>query len=145
MIVLSWNIRGICKVEKMRVVRSLVDLYIPSILFLQETKLKSFDNRVVSALGGSVLSKGVGVDATGLSSGLITLWNEDKFDVSDCVTNSRCIFLIREVIAVKTIIGFCNVYAATVESESKILWDYCSNRELFSDSVGCRRRFQCGS
>ena len=63
MLVISWNVRGLGFGVKRRMVKDLVCSYKPEILFLQETKLKNFDYRVVNSIGGSWLSKGIGVDA----------------------------------------------------------------------------------
>ncbi|KAK2637464.1 hypothetical protein Ddye_032256 [Dipteronia dyeriana] len=37
----------------------------PMILFLQESKLSTFDSRIISSLGGRLMSKGIGVDSIG--------------------------------------------------------------------------------
>ncbi|KAK2658233.1 hypothetical protein Ddye_004766 [Dipteronia dyeriana] len=63
---LSWNVRGLGSVEKRRVVRNLVRKHKPMMLFIQESKLKSFDYRVITTVGGSVLSRGIGVYAKGV-------------------------------------------------------------------------------
>ncbi|KAK3229088.1 hypothetical protein Dsin_000969 [Dipteronia sinensis] len=46
--------RGLGKREKRRVVRSLVEVHKLTILFLKETKLSSYDYRLVKSLGGQV-------------------------------------------------------------------------------------------
>ncbi|KAK3219251.1 hypothetical protein Dsin_013221 [Dipteronia sinensis] len=123
MIVLSWNIRGLGVVGKRKVMRGLVDRIKPMVLFIQETKLSSYDHKIFSSLGGSLLQKGVGVDAIRASDGLITLWNEDKFVVSNCISRERLIFVIGQMTELKKVVGFCNVYADTVESNRKTLWN----------------------
>ncbi|KAK2639283.1 hypothetical protein Ddye_027078 [Dipteronia dyeriana] len=67
MLVISRNIRGLGGREKKRMVRRLVQEQKPGILFPQETKLKSFDDRLVKSLGGSVLNRGMAMDTEGVS------------------------------------------------------------------------------
>lgn len=65
MIVMSWNVRGLGKEEKMRNVRSSVLAQKPVVLFIRESKLCVFDNRIIRSIGGDLLTRGVGVEATG--------------------------------------------------------------------------------
>ncbi|KAK2665490.1 hypothetical protein Ddye_004064 [Dipteronia dyeriana] len=74
-------------------VRGLMRRLKPEIMFLQESKLKVFDSRVISSVGGSWLSKGVGIEVVGASGDLITLWNEDFFKAEACILNQNCIIL----------------------------------------------------
>ena len=60
----------------------------------------------------------------GTAEGLISLWNDDQFRVSDCITKKRCIIIAGELITKKEVVVFCNVYAANVETERKGLWDF---------------------
>ncbi|KAK3221691.1 hypothetical protein Dsin_008716 [Dipteronia sinensis] len=105
-------------------VRKVVSRYKPIILFIQETKLRKFDNGVVRSLGGNLLTRGIGVEAEGVSGGLISLWNDESFTVKACINSKRCIIMVGELIGVKQEMGSCNIYAANVERERKELWDY---------------------
>ncbi|KAK0607568.1 hypothetical protein LWI29_016836 [Acer saccharum] len=98
--------------------------YKPIILFLQESKLRVFDSRIIRILGGNFLSRGVGVEADRSAGGLITLWNEELFSVKSCITTSRSIILIGALVGVQQEVTFCNVYAANIEGERKELWKY---------------------
>lgn len=73
MLALSWNIRGLGRSEKRKIVRKLVLKFRPMVLFLKETKLRIFDSSIIRSLGGDLLTKGVGVEVEGASGGLITL------------------------------------------------------------------------
>ncbi|KAK3205584.1 hypothetical protein Dsin_019630 [Dipteronia sinensis] len=110
--------------EKRRVVRDLVRSTKPSILFIQESKLNHFDSRIIKSLGGSILSKGMGVEANGSAGGVITLWNEDVFGVKSCIHNDRCIILAGMLFSINTEVVFCNVYAANNEIERVELWKF---------------------
>ncbi|KAK3199960.1 hypothetical protein Dsin_023375 [Dipteronia sinensis] len=103
--------------------RELVTKYNPVVLFLQETKLGSFDSGVIRSLGGSFLTRWIGVAAEGASSGLITQWNKDFFCVNSCISSNRTIILEGELTRIKKKMVFCNIYAANVENERKELWD----------------------
>ncbi|KAK3199203.1 hypothetical protein Dsin_022618 [Dipteronia sinensis] len=76
------NKEGLERLEKRRVVRDLVKRTRPCFLLIQESKLNYFDSRIIKTLGGSILAKGVGVEARGSAGGIITLWNEESFKIS---------------------------------------------------------------
>ena len=81
------------------------------VFFIQESKLISFDSRLVRVLGGPLLSRGVGGNAISSAGGLITLWNEELFKV-------------KELVRLKNEMIFCNVYAPNVEAKRRLLWDF---------------------
>ena len=124
MLVLSWNIRGLGRKDKRRVVRNLVKEIKPTVLFLQETKLDFFDRSIVSSLGGGWLSKGMGMESQGSAGGVISLWNEDHFSVMANINNSRCIIIAGQLLKIKKCMVFCNVYAANTEKDHKELWNF---------------------
>lgn len=124
MLALYCNVKGLGRREKRRVVKSLVFKHKPMLVFLQETKLSSFDSSILFSIGGSWLGREVGVDAVGVAGGLISMWNKDQFNVTDCITNSRCIIITGELIDKKEMMVFFNVYAANVECERLELWDF---------------------
>jgi exonuclease III len=133
MVALSWNIRGLGRIEKRRVVRNLVSSLKPILIFIQETKLNSFDSKVIKSLGGSLLTKGVGLDANGSAGGLIV--NEDLFEVKACISNDRCIILVGLIIKLRREVVFCNVYAANNENERVELWNYIYVKRKFCYQV----------
>ncbi|KAK3200448.1 hypothetical protein Dsin_023863 [Dipteronia sinensis] len=121
---LSWNIRGLGRVDKRRAVRNLVFSIKPIVLFIQETKLKQFDSRVVKSLGGTLLSKGIRVDAVGSARGLLTLWNEKFFEVRACISNDRCLIVFGMLTKSQRVVNFCTVYADNQERGRVELWKY---------------------
>ena len=56
MLVISWNVRGLGRKDKRKVVKNFVLCHKPSFIFLQEMKLGFFDNTIVSSLGGGWLA-----------------------------------------------------------------------------------------
>ncbi|KAK4848515.1 hypothetical protein QYF36_013977 [Acer negundo] len=118
-------------------VRCLVNKIKPEVLFIQESKLKSFDNRTISSLGGVRRNRGIGVDAEGASGGLITLWNKDFFTVKACISYSRCIILSDSLRKIRKKIVLCNIYAASIDKERRELWDFILGaQQTFSDPWG---------
>jgi hypothetical protein len=44
--------------------------------------------------------------------------------MEDCITNNRCIIILVMLRKSKKHMVFCNVYAASVETERRQLWDF---------------------
>ena len=105
MLAISWNVKGLGRKEKCKMVRNLVLKYKSVVLFLQETKLSSFDSGVIRALGGDVLSRGNGVGSVGALGGLLSLWNDSLFVVNSCVPSKCCFFLFGELLGIKKVLG----------------------------------------
>ncbi|KAK2650230.1 hypothetical protein Ddye_017719 [Dipteronia dyeriana] len=118
------NVCGLGKGEKRRSVSGLVHRLKPEILLIQESKLRSFDNHVIRSLGGSWLSRGVGVDVEGASGGIIISWNEGSFKVESYISNKKCIILVGILLKVNKKIVICNVYAPSIESDRRDLWNF---------------------
>ncbi|KAK3229101.1 hypothetical protein Dsin_000982 [Dipteronia sinensis] len=127
MLTITWNIRGLGKEEKRRKVRSVVLSQKPVVLFIQETKLGVFDNRIKKGLGGVVLTRGVGADAVGLAGGLITLWIEDLVTINYFISNKWCLVLAGVLNKLDKEVVFCNVYTSNLESERRELWGFLIN------------------
>ncbi|KAK2640723.1 hypothetical protein Ddye_022486 [Dipteronia dyeriana] len=77
--------------EKRRTVRDLVSFHKPMVFFIQESKLNSFDNITIVSLSGSLLTKGVGVEAEGL----ISIWDENLFKCRGVLVGLLIRFWIR--------------------------------------------------
>ncbi|KAK3199675.1 hypothetical protein Dsin_023090 [Dipteronia sinensis] len=121
--------KGLGRAEKRRVVRRLVMLHKPTMLFIQESKLNYFDNMVIKAFGGFMLTRGIGVESRGSAGGLITLWDGDLFEAQACISNDRCIIVSGMLLRLKKYVVFCNVYAANKEPERKDLWSFILNAQ----------------
>ncbi|KAK3197898.1 hypothetical protein Dsin_021313 [Dipteronia sinensis] len=90
--------------------------------------------RVLRSLGGSFLTRGVGVDAVGSVGGLISLWNEVFFIFKSSESNNRCIILVEELIIPMKDVVLCNVYASNVEMKE---------RNCGTSLLGLKPRFPC--
>ncbi|KAK2656833.1 hypothetical protein Ddye_009885 [Dipteronia dyeriana] len=99
MLTLSWNIRGLGRVEKRRVVRNLVITHRPTFLFIQESKLDSINNKVFSSIEGMWLSRGMGVDEVGTAGGLIYIWNDDLAIAKSCISNNNCLIIAGKLVS----------------------------------------------
>ncbi|KAK3224468.1 hypothetical protein Dsin_011493 [Dipteronia sinensis] len=124
MLALSWNIRGLGSMEKRRAIRNMVLCHKPVFLFIQETKQGYLNTKVVKSLGGSLLTKGVGVEAIGKAGGLVSLWNTELFNCKACISNERCIILMGELTNLKQDAVFYNVYAPNFEADRVKLWEF---------------------
>ncbi|KAK3197938.1 hypothetical protein Dsin_021353 [Dipteronia sinensis] len=137
---MSWNIRGLGRVEKIRVVRNLVSIHRPTFLFIQESKLNSFNSKVFSSIGGSWLFRGMGVASVGATGGLISMWNDELFVVKACITNNCCIIIAGELVKLDKNVVFCNVYAPNIKSKRVKLWEFILRSQYSFDiplCIGC--------
>ncbi|GMI70474.1 hypothetical protein HRI_000716700 [Hibiscus trionum] len=92
--IISWNIRGMGKMEKLGAIRRLMVTEKPKILFLQETNLSTFIPAVYRGMGcGSRLGK-IFSPAVGASGGLLTIWDLDFFSVIESFFLRRFIAII---------------------------------------------------
>ncbi|KAK3217733.1 hypothetical protein Dsin_011703 [Dipteronia sinensis] len=126
---ISWNVRGLGRLEKRRAVRKLVNKLKPSFLFIQESKVRSVYYRLVTLLGGRIITKGMIIDAVGSSGGLISLWSEDAFSAKECVNIDRCSIILGELAILKKEVVICNVYAPNTDAERVELWEFIVNNQ----------------
>ncbi|KAI9191100.1 hypothetical protein LWI28_003615 [Acer negundo] len=82
---ISWNVWCLGQPEKRRAISKLVKKLKRYFLFLQESKVRAEDYRLVNAFGGRILTKGMIVYVIGSYGGLISLWNEDVFTAKERV------------------------------------------------------------
>lgn len=64
---ISWNIRGLGGLNKITLVRMVVDLHELVVLCLHETKMEVHDTRTTRVVGGSSIDKWVSLPAIGFS------------------------------------------------------------------------------
>ncbi|KAK2656796.1 hypothetical protein Ddye_009848 [Dipteronia dyeriana] len=89
-----------------------------------ETNKKRGGRKLVKSLGGSMLNRGLAMDAEGALGGLLSLWNDQFFKVYACSSNKKCIILAGRLVSVNKEIVLCDVYAACVEKDINFLWDF---------------------
>ncbi|GMI64192.1 hypothetical protein HRI_000088500 [Hibiscus trionum] len=97
-LIVSWNVRGLGRVEKKVVVRRCITTYKAAIVFLQETKLQLVDDRVVKRVfGNSRLSEYSFSPSSGAVGGLITVWDLNMFECLSSSTHPNHILLRGEL------------------------------------------------
>ncbi|KAL4353692.1 hypothetical protein GQ457_06G031150 [Hibiscus cannabinus] len=114
---LSWNVRGLGRPEKVRVVRSLIMEQKPSFVFLQETKLSELCPAIRRKLMFSPDVEIVLSPSVGSAGGLISMWRRDTFVVSSQVVSQRFIAISGQLNSLKIDCGFMNIYGPSVEAE----------------------------
>ena len=127
MLAMTWNLRGLRKAEKRRMVKKVVLSQNPAVLFVQESKLCVFDSHITRSIGGTILTRGIGVDAVGSAGGLFTLWNEDSVTIKGYISNQWCIILVGILNKIGEEVVLCNVYASNSENEIRELWSFICN------------------
>ncbi|KAK2639456.1 hypothetical protein Ddye_027251 [Dipteronia dyeriana] len=136
---MTWNIRGLGKVDKRKFVWRVINKHRPAICFLQESKLNVFDSKVFKSLGGQWLNRVIGKDSIGSVGGLIMLWNDDLLEVKACIKNNSCIILAGVLLKQGKDIVFYNVYAPNVEREREELYDFILGAQTYFLMPWCIR------
>ena len=80
----SWNVRGLGRLAKRRKIRKILHERAVDMALLQETKPLSVANLRIKSLWPRDKREFMSVDAAGLSSGLICIWDPDVFHLSGC-------------------------------------------------------------
>ncbi|KAE8725394.1 hypothetical protein F3Y22_tig00008843pilonHSYRG00008 [Hibiscus syriacus] len=110
---------GIRKKEKSRAVANMVRNYKPGILLIQETKLEKCSQAIRRRIGGSILNGWIVVPAVGSAGGLMVLWNDKEFEVTNRHLSSRFIAIFGNF---KNSCDKCviiNVYGPSIDSEKE--------------------------
>ncbi|XP_039043460.1 uncharacterized protein LOC120182600, partial [Hibiscus syriacus] len=117
--IITWNIRGLGKSEKIRAVSRLVLIEKPAILLLQESKLNVCRSGLTRKLGGNLLRGSCFVPADGSAGGLICLWNENDFEVSAQINSGRFMALSGKFKMSNFECVIINVYGPSVEADKE--------------------------
>ncbi|GMJ09606.1 hypothetical protein HRI_004629800 [Hibiscus trionum] len=121
---ITWNIRGLCRWEKKVVVRKLVTRTKSKIVFLQETKLRSVEVKTISQLCGRRCNFEFKFSASvGAAGGLISCWDSSFFSNERCVIEQNFIGLIGKYAGSDLKCALINVYGPNVASERRVFFD----------------------
>ncbi|XP_028060848.1 uncharacterized protein LOC114264432 [Camellia sinensis] len=124
--VLSWNVRGLGKPEKRRRIRNLLKAKGVDMVFIQETKKSSIDERFVRSLWAEDELGYMEVDAVGSAGGLLCLWKPHVFQVKNCCSSRNFILLSGLVYhSFDCVVG--NVYAPNDYRGRSQLWKVLYN------------------
>ncbi|GMJ01570.1 hypothetical protein HRI_003826200 [Hibiscus trionum] len=120
--IVSWNIRGLGKLEKSRAIRLLVQQKKPSLIFIQETKKTIIDQRTFQKLASEFLSEFVFSPAEGSAGGLLCGWNPNVFKILNHFIFKNFIAVIGTVMGCNGWFGFINVYGPSTDSEKHVFF-----------------------
>ncbi|XVF06563.1 hypothetical protein REPUB_Repub06bG0060100 [Reevesia pubescens] len=134
---ISWNVRGLGKREKRRFVRRVSLNWKLDLLFIQESKVKEVDQRFARSLWRDSLVSFEFSSSIGSTGGLISLWNNDFFEVESKFISHRFILLIGIIKQWKFRYGFVNLYSPNDDGERAIFWDDLSGMLYDVGVIGC--------
>ncbi|XP_028116486.1 uncharacterized protein LOC114314230 [Camellia sinensis] len=90
---MSWNVRGLGKLEKKGRIRKLIYERKADVVLFQETKKVSISECEVRASRGRRNMDFMVVGSNGTAGGLLCIWDPDFFRLVDCYSNRRFILL----------------------------------------------------
>ncbi|XP_028113024.1 uncharacterized protein LOC114311158 [Camellia sinensis] len=90
---LSWNVRGLGRMEKRSKVKKLLKERSVDMVLFQETKKLEFSEEDVRSVWVRAKMEFMVVDAEASAGGLLCIWDPDVFQVKECCSNRRLILL----------------------------------------------------
>ena len=127
--IIIWNARGIGARDKKRCLRNLVHKFRLDVLGILETKLENISDCIVNSIWGRCSRDWYVVPSSGLSRGILCIWNPASFCVSNCsVAMNGHILHVEGVFSrfnMECLMSF--VYAPNDVSMKKDLWEYLAN------------------
>ncbi|XP_028052793.1 uncharacterized protein LOC114257220 [Camellia sinensis] len=153
---MSWNVRGLGKLEKRGRIRKLIYERKVDMVLLQETKQASITENVVRALWGKRNMEFMAVGSEGTAGGLLCIWDPDFFQLVDCCSNRRFVLLsgillntfectIVNVYAPNEVGSRCKFWDSLLKLKSEFPKPWCLGGDLneirnIGERVGCSRR-----
>ncbi|MCH85381.1 endonuclease/exonuclease/phosphatase family protein, partial [Trifolium medium] len=109
--IISWNTRGLGGLEKRQEVRKLVGNLKPFIMCIQETKMQTFDDFLVTSLWGNSPYAFSYRPSVGASGGLMTIWDASEVDVWSTESREHVLWCHGRIIKTGEEFYVANVYA----------------------------------
>ncbi|KAE8729878.1 hypothetical protein F3Y22_tig00003096pilonHSYRG00052 [Hibiscus syriacus] len=106
-----------CKKEKSRAIANMVKRLKPCLLVIQETKLEFCSQSLRRRIGENTLNGGSFAPAVGSAGGLMVLWNDKEFEVSNSHLNGRFIAVYGKFKNSREECVIINVYGPSIDSE----------------------------
>jgi hypothetical protein len=125
--VISWNVRGLGRVDKRKEVRNLVREKNPLIVCLQETKLQVCDDSLCAAMWVSSLVGFSFRPSVGASGGLLTIWDTAEVEVWSSLSLA--------------VIMSCGVMGVLSKRERNSWWPMFMHLATPSPGRGCGTRY----
>ncbi|GMI97353.1 hypothetical protein HRI_003404600 [Hibiscus trionum] len=116
---ISWNIRGLGRLEKARAICNLIKERKPQILFLQETKIGNFSRSLLRRMGCDRNFEFLCAPAEGSAGGLLSVWDPNYFEKSEAIISKRFILLLGKFRGTDLECGLMNIYGPSIEAEKK--------------------------
>ncbi|GMI71790.1 hypothetical protein HRI_000848300 [Hibiscus trionum] len=120
---LSWNVRGLGKMEKVRGVSRTIKSSKARVTFLQEPKLSVVKPRMIERLRNRMFGEAAVIPSEGASCGLISMWDTNFFALEKKTELRKCLVLVGSLTQWKIKVGLINVYAPNIQSERKEFFD----------------------
>ncbi|XP_057432197.1 uncharacterized protein LOC130724947 [Lotus japonicus] len=115
----TWNVRGLGRSLKRKVVKQAVSKLRPEVLLIQESKLNSDREREIQEWSGSLDMEFETVFAIGAAGGLLTLWKRNSFVVTGVVKRQRFIILQVHSSQIDCPLWIVNVYGPNIDEERR--------------------------
>ncbi|XP_028124401.1 uncharacterized protein LOC114321436 [Camellia sinensis] len=133
---LSWNIRGLGKLEKKARIKCLLKDRLIDIVFFQETKKTVVSKNAVRGLWGSKNMEFMSVDPDGSAGGLLCIWDPAVFQLSGCCCNRRYILLSGSLYNSFDCV-LLNIYAPNDVSARASFWEDIFKHKVFFPDPWC--------
>ncbi|KAJ0578964.1 putative Endonuclease/exonuclease/phosphatase superfamily [Helianthus annuus] len=131
---LSLNVRGLGGDEKIRWFKGMKSKFGINFVAFQESKCRNLDENFVSKVWGGKDVGSVWVDSSGLSGGLISMWDKNVFDHSDSIKDRNFIISRGKIKGSGRRINIANIYAPQDVQAKRLLWDRLL--EIIDNSAG---------
>lgn len=119
--ILSWNIRGLKKLEKRRRLKSLIKEKKVDMLFLQESKQGTISKEFIKTIWWNDDFDFLDVEASGTAGGLICIWNIKSFNLMESV-GSRNFLILKGTFNQSFNCVVTNVYCPCCVVKRRKLW-----------------------
>jgi exonuclease III len=126
--IVSWNVRGLGRVDKRNEVRKLVREKTPFVLCLQETKLQACDDLGCAAVWGSLQMGFSFRPSVGASGGLLTIWDTTEVEMWSSISRDHVLWSYGRFIKTEEEFWVANVYAPCEVVAKQRLWDSLTAR-----------------
>jgi exonuclease III len=126
--IISWNIRGLGRLDKRKEVRKLVGEKNPLIVCLQETKLQVCNDFLCSSLWGTTSFGFSFRPSSGASGGLLTMWDTSEVEVWSYISRDYVLWCHGRFVRTGEEFLVANVYAPCDQGAKQGLWDALSSK-----------------
>ena len=125
--ILSLNINGLGKGEyKGNWIKNLITKHNLSIVGIQESKRRDISDMLARNIWGGSDFDFAFQGSLGKSGGIMTLWNKDKFQKSNCILRQDCLVVKGIWTETRKAMYIVNIYASQSREKRIELWSFLS-------------------